>query len=66
MSSITPSHLYFYFRSLLEREEGQDLVEYALVTSLIAFGAVAGMQSLATSIDTIFDAVTDVLSTNIT
>jgi pilus assembly protein Flp/PilA len=66
MSSTTPSDLYLYLRSLLEREEGQDLVEYALVTSLIGFGAVAGMQNLATSIDTIFDAVTVVLSSNIT
>ena len=58
--------LYFRVRSFVGREEGQDLVEYSLVTSLIAFGAVAGMQNLATSIDNVFDAVTEVLSTNIT
>ena len=29
-------------RNLVTREEGQDFVEYALVVSLIAFGAIAG------------------------
>jgi pilus assembly protein Flp/PilA len=36
------------------KEEGQDLVEYALVVALIAFAATAGMKSLATSINTTF------------
>ena len=36
--------LYIYFATLLTREEGQDLVEYALVVALIAFGAVISMQ----------------------
>jgi pilus assembly protein Flp/PilA len=40
--------------SLLSREEGQDLVEYALVVALIALGAVAAMQSLAGAISTTF------------
>ena len=39
------TNLYLYVRSLLEREEGQDLVEYALVVALIAFGAITGMGS---------------------
>ncbi len=38
----------------LMKEEGQDLVEYALVVALIAFAATAGMKSLATSINTTF------------
>jgi len=29
------------FQDLMNREEGQDLVEYALVVALIAFGATA-------------------------
>ena len=36
--------LYIYFATLLNREEGQDLVEYALVVALIAFGAVISMK----------------------
>jgi len=35
--------LYVKFQDLASREEGQDLVEYALVVALIAFGATAGM-----------------------
>jgi pilus assembly protein Flp/PilA len=62
----TLTSLYFYFRGLVEREEGQDLVEYALVVALIAFGAVAGMQFLATGLNNAFETVGDALSTNIT
>ena len=35
-------------------EEGQDLIEYALVVSLIAFAAIAGMSTLATDINNAF------------
>lgn len=44
-------------QNLLSREEGQDLVEYALVVALIAFAAMAGMRSLATSINTAFTGI---------
>jgi len=60
------TNLYLYVRSLIEREEGQDLVEYALVVALIAFGAIAGMQFLATGIDNAFSDIANVLTTNIT
>lgn len=51
------SALRFYvkihvLRDVLESENGQDLVEYALVMGLIAMGAVAGMKGLATAIGT--------------
>jgi pilus assembly protein Flp/PilA len=36
---------------LIMREEGQDLVEYALVLALIALAAVATMQTLAGAIN---------------
>jgi pilus assembly protein Flp/PilA len=39
---------------LMMREEGQDLIEYALVVALIAFAATAGMNSLAASVNTAF------------
>jgi pilus assembly protein Flp/PilA len=47
-------------------EEGQDLIEYALVVALIAFAATAGMSTLATSINTAFTSVGTTLSTYIT
>ena len=37
-------------QSLIMSEEGQDLVEYALVLALIALAAVATMQTLAGAI----------------
>jgi pilus assembly protein Flp/PilA len=46
--------LYIRFQDLTSREDGQDMVEYALVVALIAFGATAGMGKLASGISTAF------------
>jgi pilus assembly protein Flp/PilA len=46
--------LYSGIQRLIVREEGQDLIEYALVVTLLAFGATAGMRTLATDINTAF------------
>ncbi len=39
---------------ILKDENGQDLIEYALVVALIAFAATAGMSTLATDINIAF------------
>lgn len=44
-------------QTLMMREDGQDLVEYALVVALVAFAATAGMGTLAGSINTAFGAI---------
>jgi pilus assembly protein Flp/PilA len=44
-------------QNILNREEGQDLIEYALIVALIALFATAGMSSLATSINNAFTAI---------
>ncbi len=44
-------------RNLHNDESGQDLVEYALVTALIATGAIATMRTLGTSISTAFTTI---------
>jgi pilus assembly protein Flp/PilA len=44
-------------QSLLNREDGQDLVEYALVLALVAFGATAGMSTLAQDLNLAFNGV---------
>ena len=45
--------LGFYIKvHALKDEDGQDLVEYAIVMGLIAMGAVIAMQGLAASIGT--------------
>jgi pilus assembly protein Flp/PilA len=58
--------IYIKFQDLKNNEDGQDLVEYALVVALIAFGATAGMTSLAGGINSAFSKISSALSTNIT
>ena len=50
-------------RRLIMREEGQDLVEYALVVALIGFAAVAGMGTLANDINSAFSNIGTALTT---
>jgi pilus assembly protein Flp/PilA len=57
--------LYVKFQDLKNNEEGQDLVEYALVVALIAFGATAGMSTLATGINSAFDTISSKLLSNL-
>jgi Flp pilus assembly pilin Flp len=40
--------------ALVRLEDGQDLVEYVLLISVIAFAATAGMSSIANSVNQIF------------
>jgi pilus assembly protein Flp/PilA len=51
------------FRNLIKDESGQDIIEYAIVVGLIAFGATATMKSFATSISTAFSQVAGKLTT---
>lgn len=53
------------FQDLKSREDGQDLVEYALLVALVAFGAVAGMKALAHGLNTAFNTISTTLSTSI-
>ena len=59
---IDIQRLYMKLQYLL-KDEGQDLIEYALVVALIAFAATAGMNSLATSINTAFTNIGNALTT---
>ena len=49
--------MYVKFQDLMDREEGQDLVEYALVLALIALGATVAMRALASAISTEFSVI---------
>lgn len=51
---------------LLMSEEGQDLIEYALIVALVAFAATAGMSTLALKINQAFTSVGTTLTTYIT
>jgi pilus assembly protein Flp/PilA len=56
---------YLKLQDLMNREEGQDLVEYALVVALIAFGAVAAMKGLSTEINTAFNVISSDLGASL-
>ena len=49
--------------STLKDDQGQDLVEYALVIALVALAATAGMGTLATKINAAFGTLGDRLTT---
>jgi pilus assembly protein Flp/PilA len=65
MQHLNSLKLYFALRAFLDRDEGQDLVEYALVVALIAFGAITGMGFLATGLNNAFSGVASTLTTNV-
>lgn len=52
--------------SLHQDESAQGLVEYVLIIALVAFAATAGMNSLATSINSAFTQVGSILGKYIT
>jgi pilus assembly protein Flp/PilA len=55
--------LYVKAQSLMREERGQDMIEYILVAALIALGATAGMQGLASSLNTAFNQIGSKLTT---
>ena len=62
MTYIT-TKLSVRIQCLMMGEEGQDLVEYALVVALIGFAAVAGMGTLANDINSAFSNIGSTLVT---
>lgn len=50
-------------KNFLKDENGQDMVEYAVVMGLIALGATAAMKTLATTIGTGFTSIGTKLTT---
>ena len=57
MSAVT-----IFLRNLKNDESGQDLIEYALVCSLIGLATVSSTSSLATAIATAFSGFGDQLT----
>jgi pilus assembly protein Flp/PilA len=58
-------NMYVKFQNLMNREEGQDLVEYALVVALIALGATASMKTLAGAISNAFGSISTTFANSI-
>ena len=49
------------FAALMNDESGQDLIEYALVASLIALAAVAAIGSVGNTINNVFTSINNQL-----
>jgi pilus assembly protein Flp/PilA len=50
------------FQNLMNREEGQDLIEYALLAALIALGATVAVTNVGTGLSTAFVAISTTLA----
>jgi pilus assembly protein Flp/PilA len=55
-------YLITTLRSFTRRDEGQDLLEYALLVALIALVAVVAITAAGTSVDAIFVKIAGALS----
>jgi pilus assembly protein Flp/PilA len=54
--------LYVIFQGLKNSEEGQDLVEYALLVALISLACIAAVQGVASAVNTVFVNISTSLS----
>ena len=55
------SQLVAFVQSFRRNEEGQDLLEYALLVALIALVAVGAVTAAGESVDTIFNGIASAL-----
>jgi len=53
--------LYVNFQNLAENEQGQDLVEYALLIALISLTVITSVKGIATAVNNVFSSVSDSL-----
>jgi pilus assembly protein Flp/PilA len=58
--------MFVKIQTLMVREEGQDLVEYALVVALVAFGATAALKTLGTGLNSAFTTISTTLASSLT
>ena len=49
-------------RALVRDDSGQDMLEYALLTALIALAAVVAVRAAGVQVSTIFQSITDALT----
>jgi pilus assembly protein Flp/PilA len=58
--------LLIKLQNLRDREDGQDLVEYALLVALVAFGVTAALKNLGTGLNRSFSTISSTLSSSLT
>jgi pilus assembly protein Flp/PilA len=54
--------LYTWFTSLRDREEGQALVEYALILALVSIAAILALEALGTNVTARLQEIADELA----
>jgi pilus assembly protein Flp/PilA len=54
--------LYVRFQTLCVSEDGQDLVEYALLLTIISLALISSMNGIASSLRTVFSNISSSLS----
>ena len=58
---VTLLKMYLKFQSL-KNDEGQDLVEYALLVALVALVCVTGVNNVATAVNSVFTNISSSLA----
>jgi pilus assembly protein Flp/PilA len=51
--------MYVKTQELINREEGQDLVEYALLVALVALGSIAAIGYVTTALGKVFASISE-------
>ena len=54
--------LYITLQKLTHGQKGQDLVEYALLTTLIALACIAGVRHVASAVNIVFSNISSSLA----
>jgi pilus assembly protein Flp/PilA len=57
--------LFVRMQSWMMREEGQDLVEYAFVIAMVAFGATASLKTLGGGLNHAFSNISSTLASSL-
>ena len=58
---LFPMKMYLAVQALRDREEGQAMVEYALILSMVSVGAITILATLGTNVSSIFNSINDQL-----
>jgi Flp pilus assembly pilin Flp len=58
-AKMLPIRMYLALTALRDREEGQTLVEYALILALVSVTAVVALKALSTGVNGIFTQITN-------
>ena len=54
---LFPIQIYLAARALRDREEGQAMVEYALILSMVSVGAITVLALIGTNVSNIFNQI---------